>query len=88
MVFGSLLSTLSTLYALSLALSCLAGWERQSSADLHGASASQAFPELHRLQRWRADLTPGSLLYIPSNWLHEVCVHAQPRHASHTAVPT
>ena len=48
------------------------GWERQSAADLHGASAAAAYPELAALPRWRADLTPGSLLYIPSNWLHEV----------------
>lgn len=48
------------------------GWERQSAADLHGESAAKHFPALARLQRWRADLEPGELLYIPSNWLHEV----------------
>ena len=48
------------------------GWERQSAADLHGTAAAANFPSLSKLQRWRADLSPGELLYIPSNMLHEV----------------
>jgi tetratricopeptide (TPR) repeat protein len=47
-------------------------WERQSGADLHGDGAAENFPKLHGCRRYRADLTAGELLYIPSNWLHEV----------------
>ena len=46
------------------------GWERQSAADLHGVGSAGAFPLVHRLQRWRADIKPGELLYIPEWWGH------------------
>jgi tetratricopeptide (TPR) repeat protein len=46
-------------------------WERQSMATLHGAPAEE-WPHLRKARRWVADLQPGDLLYIPSDWLHEV----------------
>jgi len=46
-------------------------WERQSYAELHGARKA-AFPHLAQVTQWVADLKPGELLFIPSNWLHEV----------------
>ena len=49
----------------------LDNWERQSMASIHGASAA-AFPTLCAAKRYIAHLAPGSLLYLPSGWLHEV----------------
>ena len=49
----------------------LDNWERQSGASLHGAAAAR-FPSMQRARRYVAELSPGELLYIPSDWAHEV----------------
>ena len=49
----------------------LNNWERQSFADFHGGRRL-SFPKALAAQRWRADLAPGDLLYIPAGWFHEV----------------
>lgn len=49
----------------------LDNYERQSQVDIHHPDFG-AFPEFKRAEAHHCLLEPGSMLFIPSNWYHEV----------------
>jgi len=46
-------------------------FERQSQVDIHHPD-TERFPEFSRAEAWECTLRPGDILFLPSNWFHEV----------------
>ena len=46
-------------------------FERQSQIDIHHPDFEK-YPRFKQVQAWECTLHPGEMLFIPSNWFHEV----------------